>query len=452
MSSGAATAADGRRTEFELRPYQQELVDRVCEYFNAGGKSAVMQLGTGGGKTATASAILGRATDRGIASLFLAHLDTLITDTADRLRASGIRCGYVQAGRPTDPDALVQVASMATLHSRGIRPPAGLVIVDECHRAMSASVRGILNHYPSAWLLGLTATPQRGDGKALGNVFEQLFCGPSNAWLTEHGYLVPCDVLAPAQFSDHALVDDPVAAYVKHVAGTRAIVFAASVEHAESLTTAFNAAGYPAACVVGETPREEREAVRQAVIDGAVKVLVGVGVFIEGFDLPAIETVILARSFTVTGSFLQAIGRGLRPSPATGKTRCTVIDLRGSVHLHGLADEDRRWSITGKAVVRVDTRTPLRRCTECLAIFRPANACPRCGHEAASAPRVERVLNRAEKLDQFSDLSQAERDRRYVARLLWVARSRMRKSGPAAWAWAVTQFEKRWGRKPEVAA
>ncbi len=429
-----------------LRPYQTELMDRVVAAFNGDVRTAVMQAGTGSGKTAMASALLERACGKGIPSIFLAHLDTLISDTADRLRSSGVRCGYVQAGRPVDGGALVQVASMATLHSRGERPPAGLVIVDECHRAMGDSIRGILEAYPLAWILGLTATPQRGDGRALGNIFEAIFSGPSNRWLTEQGYLVPCDVIAPATFNEEGLVEDPVRAYEKHAPGTRAIVFASNVEHAEQLTAAFVAAGHPSACVVGETSRLERERVVALVVAGGVRVLVSVAVFIEGFDLPAIETVILARAFTVTGSFLQAIGRGLRPWP--GKTRCTVVDLRGSVHLHGLPDEHRSWNITGRACHRTEANVQLRRCTECLAIFRAARVCPRCGAVATSATRVPRVLSRAEKLLNISHLTVAQQDELYLNRLRFVAGTRMRMSPDRAEWWARKTFVERKKRQP----
>ena len=437
--------------KLSLRPYQSSLVEQVSEAFRSGARSAVMQLGTGGGKTATASAILARTVARGRRAVFLAHLDSLLDDTRERLSTAGLRAGYVQAGRPVDPDAPIQVCSMQTLHSRGVRPPADLVIVDECHRAMGASIRGILDAYPKAWLLGLTATPQRGDAKPLGDVFERLICGPSNRWLTDAGFLVPVDVLAPASFSEKALVDEPVAAYAKHAAGSRAIVFAANVAHAEKLTAEFNAEGFAARCVTGETSREERRAVREAVTTGEVLVLVGVSVFIEGFDLPAIETVVLARGFTVTGAFLQSIGRGLRPCPATGKARCTVIDLRGCVHIHGLPDEDRVWSLTGKAVRRAETVTALRRCAGCLAIFRPAKRCPRCGMEAVTSVRVPRVLTRTEKLVNWSSVPAAKRDERYLLRLQSVATTRMRMPADRAREWALTKFAQRFGRMPEAA-
>ncbi len=434
-----------------LRPYQLDLVERVGAELRCGARSVVMQLGTGGGKTATASAILARCVAKGSRAVFLAHLDSLLEDTADRLDAAGLHVGFVQAGRPPDRGAPIQVCSMATLHVRGERPPADLVIVDECHRAMGASVRGILDAYPRARLLGLTATPQRGDAKPLGDVFERLVCGPSNRWLTAEGFLVACDLLAPAAFNEKALVESPVAAYERHAPGARAIVFAANVAHAEALTEQFNAAGYTARCVTGETSRQERRDVRDAVASGAVRVLVGVGVFIEGFDLPAIEVVILARSFTVTGSFLQSIGRGLRPSPETGKTRCTVIDLRGSVHIHGLPDEDRVWSLDGAAVRRAETMPAVRRCADCLAIFRPSARCPRCGVASSIAARIPRVLTRAEKLENWSAIPVGRRDARYIERLRSLATSRMRMPPARADLWARNKFVKRFGRQPEAA-
>ena len=112
--------------KLSLRPYQSALVEQVSEAFRSGARSAVMQLGTGGGKTATASAILARTVARGRRAVFLAHLDSLLEDTSERLTTAGLRAGYVQAGRPSDPAAPIQVASSQTLHSRGERPAHAL--------------------------------------------------------------------------------------------------------------------------------------------------------------------------------------------------------------------------------------------------------------------------------------------------------------------------------------
>jgi DNA repair protein RadD len=434
-----------------LRPYQRDLVAQVVEAFNTGTRTAVLQAATGAGKTTTVSELIGYATARGHKTVFAAHLDSLIGDTHARLTNAGIRAGFIQADRPTDPDAPVQVASLATLHARGERPTANFIVFDECHRIMGPTVRAIADAYPSAKILGLTATPQRGDGKPIGAVFEKLIVGPSTRWLTEQGFLVPCEVLGPSTFLDEALADDPVDAYAKHTPGRRAIVFASNVAHAMDLAARFTSAGFPAGLIVGQTPRDERERLRAAITEGTIRVLVGVGVFVEGYDCPAIEVVVLARPFTVTGAFLQSIGRGLRPCAETGKARCTVLDLRGSVHLHGLPDEERRWALEGTACSRTETIVALRRCKDCLAIFRPQRACPRCGAEHETVERIPRVLRRAERLERLNDVSQSERDRRYIARLVGVAESRMRMPSHRAREWALRKFAAQFGRQPEAA-
>lgn len=435
-----------------LYPHQRTLVDRITAAFGRGIWRVLLQLATGGGKTHTAAPVMAETVHAGGRCVFVAHLDTLLEDTHERLTRAGIYAGYVKAGRPSDPLAPVQVCSLATLHRRGARPPANLVVFDECQRAVTSSARAVLEAYPHAHVLGLSATPERADRQPLGDIFEHMVSGPSTRWLTDNGFLVPCDVIAPDRYQERALAMDPIAAYHRFAPSSRAIVFATNVAHAGELTARFVASGVTAECVVGDTSPAVRREVRARMTEGALRVLVGVGVFIEGFDLPAIETVVLARGFSATGSFLQAIGRGLRPSPATGKTRCTVIDLRGSVHLHGLPQDEREWSLTGTACRRTEPLAPLRRCLECLAIFRPTTRCPRCGTSTATAPRLPRVLSRAERLSNVSALPQHERDRRYLAQLERVARDRIRMPHDAAARWAKRKFQERFGREPAGSA
>lgn len=379
-----------------LRLYQVDLVERVRSAYASGARSVLMQLATGGGKTATASELIARSVAKGRRVAFVAHLDALIDDTSERLRSAGIAHGVVQAGRPSDPTAPVQVCSLQTLHRRGERPAADFVILDECHRAAAPSVRTVLDGYPRARLLGLSATPERGDGASLGDVFERLVCGPTMAALTAGGHLVPAVVLSPPSPTEGALALDPVEAYQRYAPGSRALVFCTTVAEAEDVAARMPV---PAQTVLGETPREVRRAVRERVTDGGLRVLVGCSAFLEGFDLPAIEAVLLARALGTCSSYLQAVGRGLRPSPATGKRECTVVDLVGTAILHGLPADDRVWSLDGAAVRRTGealTRQ-LARCRKCFAVF-PAGppACPRCG-ESTRGARLPRRATRIER-------------------------------------------------------
>lgn len=188
---------------------------------------------------------------------------------------------------------------------------------------------------------------------------------------------------------------DPVEAYTRHAPGSRALVFCSTVSEAEDV-----AARMPVTVqtVLGETPRDIRRAVRDRVTSGELRVLVGCSAFLEGFDLPAIETVILARALGTCSSYLQAVGRGLRPSLATGKRVCTVLDLTGAAVWHGLPEDERVWSLTGAAVQRKSASlVPLARCLACFAVFHAGPArCPRCGGSTKGA-RLPRRATRIER-------------------------------------------------------
>jgi superfamily II DNA or RNA helicase len=378
-----------------LRGFQVKAVDEVRAKF-AEHRSVVLSMPTGAGKTHTAAEIIRLAAARGSRVVFAAHLDALIDDTSERLQACAIEHGIVQADRPTNASAAVQVCSLATLHRRGDRPPADLVIVDECHRAMAESVRSVVDSYPTARILGLTATLERGDGKPLGDVFDALVCGPSVAELTALGFLVPAHVLSPATPSDGALAMHPVDAYLTHARGLPAMIFCRDAEHAAEVRDGLALAGVPVALVLGETSRAKRRDARDRLAAGEPLVLVGCGVFVEGWDSPEVRAVVLARAFGVCGGFLQACGRALRPAP--GKTHALAVDLSGAALLHGLPDDERVWSLEGEAVRRTGAGlAELTRCRSCSAVFHVgAEACPHC----SATTRGIRLPRRATRIER----------------------------------------------------
>ena len=208
----------------QLRDYQAAQVEGVREAMRAGKRAILMQAPTGAGKTFTAAECIRASVALGFRVVFAAHLDALIDDTSERLEEAGIEHGVIQAARPRKPDAAVQVASLATLHRRQEAPPADLFILDECHRAMASTVRGVLDRYPRADLLGLTATPQRGDGQPLGDVFEVMVPGPSMKRLIEGGRIVPARVYSPPSPTLRgALAMDPVEALERYAPARPAI-------------------------------------------------------------------------------------------------------------------------------------------------------------------------------------------------------------------------------------
>ena len=435
-----------------LRPFQQKAVDEIAHLYTNGATAVCYVAPTGSGKTATASEIIRRAVVAGYRVVFAAHLDTILDDTAARIRHDiGIACGVVQADRARDETAEVQVASTATLAARKETPRADLFILDECQRVNSPGVRETLARYPHVRLLGLTATPQRGDGKPLGDVFKHLVMGPSVTELQAMGFLVPIDVVAWSHvYQEHGLSVSPVDACL-WANEWPAIVFASGVDHARAIVAEFVAKGKTAELYIGETSRDERLYRRARLRAGQLDALVTVNALVEGFDEASIRCVCLARAFSVYGPYMQAIGRGARISPDTGKQRCTVLDLRSAYLLHGLPDEPVKWSLEGKAVTRLEAAVKIQRCKECGAVFRPSTSCPRCGARVTrSTPREVKIMSRAEKAEVVSALPQKQRDLRYLYQKVHVARSRLRLSESASHDWALRQFKKQFGRMPET--
>lgn len=417
-----------------MRPYQRALVAAVHAAWERGARAVCMQLGTGGGKTHTAAQILREETGPVV---FAAHLDSLVGDTAARL---GMGCGIVAPWAPSTPGERIQVCSLGTLHARGTRPPAGLVVLDECHRSEAPTVKAILADYPEARILGLTATPQRGDGAPLGDTFDALVTGPSVRELTAMGALVPAHMVVPCDEGGRG----DVVEQLRRLRGSwRALVFCESRAEAAYTVERLTDAGHPAGYIDGETPRAEREALRAALRARELHALVGVSVFVEGFDEPSVDVVALDAPFGTVGRYLQAIGRGLRAAP--GKTVCTVLDVRGAVFLHLPPDTDRTWSLTGEAV-REKTAHGLAfsRCEACWAMFPRAPVCPRCGMRALVKALPVRRLQRAARMAALESMPAEARRARYHASLVHVGVSRRRMSPERARRWADEECAKRW--------
>lgn len=416
-----------------MRPYQARLVADVRAAWARGARAVCMQLGTGGGKTHTAAQILREETGPVV---FAAHLDSLVGDTAARL---GVPCGIVAPWAPPTPGERIQVCSLGTLHARGTRPPAGLVVLDECHRSEAPTVKAILADYPAARILGLTATPQRGDGAPLGDTFGAMVCGPSVRELTAMGALVPAHMVVPC---DEGGRGDAVAELRRLRGAWRALVFCESREEAAYTVERLTDAGHPAGYIDGETPRAERERLRVALRARELHALVGVGVFVEGFDEPSVDVVALDAPFGTLGRYLQAIGRGLRAHP--GKTHCTVLDVRGAVFLHLPPDVEHEWSLSGEAVTQRLAGLAFSRCEACWAVFPRAKVCPRCGVSALVRALPVRRLQRAARMAALESMPADQRRARYHASLVHVGVSRRRMSPERARRWADEECAKRW--------
>ena len=392
----------------QLRPYQQQAIDDLRVAFRDNARAPLLVAPTGAGKTVILAVITASAVARGRKVLILVHRRELIHQASSKLTAAGVQHGIIAAGIEPSQQP-VQVASVQTLVRRlaTINWQPCLVIIDEAHHAAAGSWSKILDHWPSALRLGVTATPCRLDGRGLGDTFDAVIEGPSVQMLTSAGYLSPARIFAPPMVADLSqlrrragdyandqaaaamirptVTGDAISHYQRLAGAQQAIAFCCNVAHAESVRDTFETAGISSRLLLGNTT--DRDAVVTAFAAGTILVLVTVDVVSEGFDIPAASVAILLRPTQSLGLYLQQVGRVLRPAP--GKAAAIILDHVGNVTRHGFPDDIRQWSLEhgAKRASGSQPAPSVRTCPACFAAFRPAPQCPVCGANCAPEPR-----------------------------------------------------------------
>jgi len=401
---------------FDLRPYQQAAVDGVRDSFRLGRRRPLLVAPTGSGKTVIFSYITASAAAKGNRTLVLVHRAELLEQCHRSLESMDVPHGLIASGLTPDRSQLTQIASVQTLVRRFDRVlPPDLIVIDEAHHATAGAWASVLAQYPNARVLGVTATPQRLDGKGLGQVFDDLIRGPEVTKLIDEGYLCKPVYYAPktvdltgvhmvagdynraevAERMDRpTITGDAVIHYRKYAEGQPCIVFCTGIKHAEHVAQAFNAAGYRFKVIDGTLAKGERARRVLDLSSGALQGLVSVDIVSEGFDLPCVSTAILLRPTASLSLHLQQIGRVLRPSP--GKQRAVILDHVGNCRRHGLAEEVRDWSLDG--IRKRGKRGPqddvadTRQCPECFAVHTPSPQCPQCLHVYEIKDRIPDVV------------------------------------------------------------
>ncbi len=385
-----------------LRPYQIDLTNQTRQKMQEGYRCVLLQLGTGGGKTLLTAEMLKTAAQRNIPSVFICHRRELIKQTHKAFNDLNIGHGIIGAGFPFSARPMVTIASIQTLKNKlhKIRKP-GLVVFDECHHQSAKSWDTVYNAFPDAYIIGLTATPQRLDGSGLGKYYPVMVQGPSVQELIDQGYLSNYKIFAPSnvdiskvhsRMGDYVtselasaidkptITGDAIKEYQKYANGKRAIVRGVSIEHSKHIAKQFNDAGIPSSHVDGTTPYEIRDAVMESFRRGDTLILSNVDLFSEGLDVPAVECVIDLRPTKSLILWLQFCGRALRPME--NKT-AIIIDHAGNTARHGLPCDDREWDLQGRdKKSKEDTGPMIRLCPQC---FYACNSwrkeCPECRHQ-----------------------------------------------------------------------
>jgi DNA repair protein RadD len=437
------------------RQYQQDGKLAIYKEWDAGNKNVLYVLPTGGGKTYVMSEIV---LEHNAAACLIAHRQELVTQISLALARMGIRHRIIgpknvvklavnihmaEVGRSYyDPSAKVAVAGVDTLIRREAELKQWLLsvtlwLMDESHHPLVDNKWGkAIEMFPNAKGLGVTATPIRADGKGLGRHadgnFDVMVEGPTMRALIGMGFLTDYRIFAPPSDLDLSNVNistatgdynkdglrkavrkshimgDVVKHYLQIAGGKLGITFATDVETATDIAAQFNAAGVPAEVVSANTPDADRIAVLRRFKKRELLQLVNVDLFGEGFDLPAIEVVSMARPTQSYSLYAQQFGRALRPFYKAGysldteelrklaiwesiKPNAIIIDHVGNVLRHGLPDARRTWSLDRREKRSRQAPSdviPVKACPQCTGVYeRIYPECPFCGFKPVPTVR-----------------------------------------------------------------
>jgi ATP-dependent helicase IRC3 len=363
LAAWVADRVQAHHPVVSLRDYQDDAVNHVAHAVADDGKRRILVvLPTGSGKTvvfgALAHAWLSDSMGR---VLVVAHRDELISQAVAKLALWIPRhlIGIVKAAR-NDVDAPVVVASVQTLRTdRRLEQVGqfGLIVVDEAHHAAATSYVKILTDLGAftpdgPLVVGVTATPKRGDGVGIDDVFEHVAYRKSYTEMVARGWLAPVtakafDLIAHAGRpklgidGDYAegwlegvmlganAPDKIVEAWREHAAERPTIVFTPTVSVAKAVADAFNSTGTPAAWVSGAMPIADRRAALAGLAGGQIKVVANCAVLTEGFDEPSVACIVVGRPTKNEQLYIQMVGRGTRPHAESGKTSCLILDMVG---------------------------------------------------------------------------------------------------------------------------
>ncbi len=320
----------------KLRPYQETAL-RAFERSRE--KACLIVAPTGAGKGTMATELLVRSHRARKRAVFIVHRREIAHDITERLAARG-----VQVAQTLRSDRMVRVISVQQALNAHVLP-VDLLIVDEAHHYAADEWRQVIENIGCRRICGFTATPQRADGRPLGDMFGKIIDTISYSQLTAMGLLVPARVLRPAQNLNNDLAQDPVDVYLRHAKGQQALIFVRRVDDANLVRDRLRQAGITAESVHAKTDKAKRDETMRRLEAGEIRAVTNVGTLTEGVDVPHVSVCILARPCAHASTYVQIVGRVLRAAP--GKKLATVIDLVGASHRHGLPGANLDYNLEG---------------------------------------------------------------------------------------------------------
>ena len=419
----------------ELRPYQQELFDKVSSSFNSGNRRVLMVAPCGAGKTIIMAYMAMMAAKAGRYVWVILPRVEIKEQTIETFKRCEIPLDNIYIGL-----TITTANKIAKL-----RKP-DLILYDECHISVASTYWKISNTFPEAWIVGATASPIRTDDKPLGDLYQDIVEGVTVRWLIDNKFLAPyeyysvtvADVLSEdgSELMKPTVYGDVIENWQRLAGDKQTVIYCASVKHSMITAEKFQQAGIKAEHFDGSTPAAERKRLVDRFKAGEIKVLCNCDLISMGFDMPDIGCVVLLRPTESTALYIQQSGRALRYKP--GKV-AVIIDMVGNYQKFQLPDEPYEWSLESspkkRKLIDEEGNFSVRTCGNCFMVFKTAPVCPFCGTEYALKPRelkahedieLKRITaEEAEKAEQERKRKRMEVGRaRTLPELLAIAKER----------------------------
>lgn len=395
----------------ELYDYQKELVEKARNAYKDGYKAPCIVAPCGAGKSVMIAEIVRLATSKKQHVLFLVHRKELLEQIENTLKHNDVDMEYVTLGMV-----------MTVVRRLDKYPHFDLIVVDENHHTLANSYKKILEHFNTR-VIGFTATPVRLNGDGLGEVNDILIETVNAKWLIEnkrladYNYytidLIDRKALKKSSTGDYTsdsmdkaigktIFGDVIQHYKKLIDGQSTIVYAHSIEYSKMFAEQFNEAGIPAAHIDGTTKKTEREEIIRDFRNGVITVLCNVDLIGEGFDVPDCTAVMLLRP---TESLSLHIQQSMRPMRYQPDKVATIIDHVGNVHIHGVPDLERKWTLENKKKhkrAEVDPY-PIWTCEQCHFTLpkedmKGKDTCPDCGFRIEIERSNDKVIDKTVQL------------------------------------------------------
>lgn len=447
----------------QLFPDQQQSIERLRGALRRH-KSVLLQGETGSGKSVMAAYMISNSRAKNLRSAFVVPRRDLLHQMSETFTAFGISHSFVSAGKPFNPYSTTHLCTVGTLANRKDKIDPQLIFYDECHYG-GGQLDALIAYYKSrgVWTIGLSATPEKPGGRGLDEYYSDLVVGPTIRELIDLKRLSDYRLFAPSRpdlssiktvagdyakgelsnFMEHdnVLIGDAVKHYQTHAAGLLNITFCTSIKHSEMTAQAFRDAGVPTMHMDGETPDDVRQSIAKSFARRELLNICSVDLMTFGYDLAAasgIKTAVIESISDLRPTKSRPLQRQKNGRALRYKERPALIfDHSNNWVQHGFPDDVVEWTLAGRKKTKNDGERamPVRQCTNCYYVHRPAAICPNCGYEYEIDSRmVDQVDGELEEIDRETIAKKREQGMAETLEdLVAVGRKRGMKN-PEGWA------------------